>query len=108
MFKHPNTIEVARREGSYIACGELRKLASIGEARPRRPGTQSAAQKTCMYMTLEDARTAARNAAELTHRDWCVWGVPTLKASEVYFVAPCNMMHGYGDGALYDTMMYMD
>ena len=66
------------------------------------------AEDLLMYMTLDDARTAARNAAELTHRDWCVWGVPIVKASEVYFIAPCNMMHGYGEGALYDTMMYMD
>jgi hypothetical protein len=61
-----------------------------------------------MYMTLDDARTAARSGAELTQRDWCVWSVRTVKASEVYFIAPCNMMHGDGEGALYDTMTYVD
>ena len=27
-----------------------------------------------MYLTLDHAQAAAVSAAELTQRDWCVWG----------------------------------
>jgi len=59
-----------------------------------------------MYLTLDHAQAAAVSAAELTQRDWCVSGAPTVNGSQIYFIAPCNTLHGYGERALYDTMMY--
>ena len=69
-----------------------------------------------MYLTKSAAMLAAISAAQSTPRvDWCVrsisitagTGLTGSGGDELFYVVPCNGPD-YGEGALYDTLMYTD
>ena len=69
-----------------------------------------------MYLTKSAAMLAAISAAQSTHRvDWCVRSISTtgsagpagLGGDKLFYIVPCNGPD-YGEGALYDTLMYTD
>ena len=64
-----------------------------------------------MYLTKSAAMLAAISAAQSTPRvDWCVRSISTTGGTgpnELFYIVPCNGPD-YGEGALYDTLMYTD
>jgi hypothetical protein len=67
-----------------------------------------------MYLTKSAAMLAAMSAAQSTPRvDWCVRSISTTAGTgpsggdELFYIVPCNGPD-YGEGALYDTLMYID
>jgi hypothetical protein len=64
-----------------------------------------------MYLTKSAAMLAAISAAQRTPRvDWCVRSISTTGGTgpdELFYIVPCNGPD-YGEGALYDTLMYTD
>jgi hypothetical protein len=69
-----------------------------------------------MYLTKSAAMLAAISAAQSTHRvDWCVRSISTtgsagpagLGGDKLFYIVPSNGPD-YGEGALYDTLMYTD
>jgi hypothetical protein len=61
-----------------------------------------------MYVTKAAAMLAALSGAVLTPGvDWCVRSISSTEGGKLFYIVPCNGPD-YGDGALYDTLMYVD
>jgi hypothetical protein len=75
---------------------------------PTRPYSPNTFRKVRMYATKAAAMLAALSAAVITPGvDWCVRDVSTSGGGKLFYIVPCSGPD-YGEGALYDTLMYID